>query len=56
MLRNKLFFLFAIVVLAGILLSQGCTIHFKGKDVELDAVANATYELQSVGLLDGKDR
>lgn len=39
----------------------GCTLHFKAKELELDAERqriqnNVTYELQSAGLFDGEDR
>lgn len=43
----------AIVVLAGLLLCQGCTMHFKATDVELETQRNATYELESVDILRG---
>ena len=42
-----------ILVLAGLLACQGCTLRFRAKDVELDSVANQTYELESVSLFDG---
>jgi len=50
-------YLVAVVLLCAALLSvQGCTVHFKGKDCELDIERqrvehNETYELRSVGLL-----
>lgn len=45
--------LLIIVALAGCLACQGCTIKFRATDVELDSVANHTYELEAVSLFDG---
>lgn len=44
-----------------VILLQGCTLHFKATDVELDTEAqqsqnNVTYELYSASLLHGEDR
>ncbi|MBA7590337.1 hypothetical protein ES708_32452 [subsurface metagenome] len=42
------------VVLAGVLACQGCTIHFKATDVELDTEENTTYMLERIDFLGGE--
>ncbi len=42
------------VVLAGLLACQGCTVHFKAKDVEFEACPDSTYELEKVDVLGGE--
>lgn len=46
----------AALVLCTVFVVQGCTIHFKAKEVELESQANVTYELEKAGLLYGQDR
>lgn len=52
--------LLALLVLAVVIGCQGCTIHFKGKDVEFDAErqrvqSNRTYKLEKVTLFRVED-
>lgn len=46
--------IFAIALL--FLFTVGCTVHFKATDVELDTVANTTYELDKMSLFVSDDR
>lgn len=39
-----------VLAVAVVVCCHGCTVHFKGKEVELDAHANATFELEKVDL------
>ncbi len=46
-------------VLVLVILFQGCTLHFKGKDIEFDAERqrvknNVTYELEAMAFLHGE--
>ncbi len=50
---NILLHVLVTLVLAVLFACQGCTVRFKASEVELDTVANQTYELESVSLFDG---
>ena len=54
----KLFLLrtLLVLVLAANLLSQGCTIKFKGKDLELDARSTVVYQFDGFGFTDATNR
>lgn len=41
------------VACAVLLLVQGCTLHFKATDLEMETQTSDAFELESVGLLDG---
>ncbi len=53
--RRHLLFILLVAILAAVICCQGCTVRFKATDVELDSVASAKYELESVSVFDGKD-
>lgn len=42
------------LVLAGLVACQGCTIHFKATDVELDTEKNTTYMLERIDFFAGE--
>ncbi len=44
------------MVLAVLLSSQGCTIKFKGKDIELESRSTVVYEFNGIELTDGPYR
>ncbi len=44
------------MVLAVLLGSQGCTIKFKGKDIELESQSTVVYEFNGIELTDGSYR
>lgn len=51
--RAKLLPLMVLAACAALQFVQGCTLHFKATDVELDSVGNTTFELNRVALLHG---
>lgn len=47
-------FLSVLLILSLIFLS-GCTVHFKGKDIEIDAEPPLTFQLESIGIFESPD-
>ena len=44
------------MVLAVLVCSQGCTIKFKGKDIELESRSTVVYQFEGIELTDGPYR
>lgn len=55
-LKISLSFLVVVVALTVSILCQGCTITFKGKDVELSGRTIVAYELVDIGFTNGTPR
>ncbi len=49
MSKRILSWLIVLVIVAALLGIQGCSIHFKATDVELETIANCTYEFDGIG-------
>lgn len=55
-LKRYALFMVVVVALTGLILCQGCTITFKGKDVELAGTTMVAYELVDIGFTNGTPR
>ena len=53
-MKNLLWCFLALVVLAGLVACQGCTLHFKGKEVEMDAETTKIFYLEKADIFGGK--
>jgi hypothetical protein len=49
MSKRILSWLIVLVIVAALFGTQGCSIHFKASDVELETIANSTFEFDGVG-------
>ncbi len=54
-LRANALMVVAIAALTLTVLCQGCTLHFKGENVELSTEADIVFHLEKAELLNGKD-
>ena len=55
-IKNILFLALMVVILAVVMGSQGCTVTFKGKEIELEGKTAIAYELCDIGFTDGSHR
>ncbi len=55
-IKNILFLALMVVILAGLLSGQGCTVTFKGEKIELEGKTAVAYKLVDVGFTDGTHR
>jgi hypothetical protein len=49
MSKRILSWLIVLVIVAALLGTQGCSVHFKATDVELETETNLTYQFDGIG-------